>query len=46
MPDCEPIPVITELKGKKYTEDNLNGVVSALKNVNTENVKQAMKNSL
>jgi len=46
MPNCEPIPVITELKGKEYTEDNLNGVVAALKNVNTENVKQAINNSL
>lgn len=45
MPDCEPIPVVTDLKGKEYTEEKLNGVVSALKNVNTENVKQAI-NSL
>lgn len=46
MPNCEPIPVVSELKGKEYTEDNLNGVVAALKNVNSENVKRAINNSL
>lgn len=46
MPNCEPIPVVSELKGKQYTEDNLNGIVSALKNVSSENVKQAINNSL
>lgn len=46
MPNCEPIPVVSELKGKEYTEDNLNGVVSALKNVNSDNVKRAINNSL
>lgn len=46
VPNCEPIPVVSELKGKAYTEDNLNGIVSALKNVNSENVKMAINNSL
>jgi lipoyltransferase 1 len=46
MPNCEPIPVVSELKGKAYTEDKLNGVVTALRNVSSENVKQAINNSL
>ncbi|KAG4072667.1 hypothetical protein HA402_004756 [Bradysia odoriphaga] len=46
MPNCEPIPVVSELKGKQYTEDKLNGVVAALRNVSSENVKHAINNSL
>lgn len=46
MPNCEPIPVVSELKGKEYSEDKLNGIVSALRNVSSENVKQAINNSL
>jgi len=44
--NSEPIPVVSEMKGKAYTEDKLNRIVSALKNVNSENVKQAINNSL
>lgn len=46
MPNGEQIPVVTELRGKRYTEDKLNGVVLALKNVNSQNVKEAINNSL
>ncbi|XP_037024784.1 lipoyltransferase 1, mitochondrial [Bradysia coprophila] len=46
MPNCEPIPVVSELKGKEYTEEKLNGVVAALRNVSSENVKHAINNSL
>lgn len=46
VPNAEPIPIVSTLKGKPYTEDNLNGIVGALKGVSTENVKHAINNHL
>lgn len=42
IPNSEPIPVVSTLKGKPYTEDNLQGILAALKGVTTENVNYAM----
>lgn len=46
LPTTEEIQVVSTLKGQQYNEDNLNNVVEALKGVSTDNVKQAMNNSL
>ena len=45
LPNNEPIPVVSKLKGQEYTEDNLHGIIEALKGVKSENVKQAINNS-
>lgn len=45
MPNSESIPVVSSLKGQAYSEDNLNGIVAALKGVSSENVKQAINSS-
>ncbi|XP_055908993.1 lipoyltransferase 1, mitochondrial [Eupeodes corollae] len=42
MPTNEAVPIVSELQGKPYNEDNLQGILGALKMVSTENVKQAM----
>lgn len=46
LPNYEPIPVVTSLKGKPYTEDNLGYIITALKGVSTDNVRHVMNNSL
>uniref|UniRef100_A0A1B0GKE1 BPL/LPL catalytic domain-containing protein n=1 Tax=Lutzomyia longipalpis TaxID=7200 RepID=A0A1B0GKE1_LUTLO len=40
----EGIPVVSSLKGREYSDDNLNGIIVALKGVSAENVKLAMNN--
>ncbi|XP_063697080.1 lipoyl amidotransferase LIPT1, mitochondrial isoform X2 [Culicoides brevitarsis] len=35
IPNSEPIPVVSTLKGKPYTEDNLQGIIAALKDLST-----------
>ncbi|XP_055855040.1 lipoyltransferase 1, mitochondrial [Episyrphus balteatus] len=42
MPTNEVVPIVSELKDKPYNEDNLQGIIGALKMVSTDNVKQAM----
>lgn len=42
IPNSDPIPVVSTMKGKPYTEDNLHGIIAALKGVTTENVNLAM----
>ncbi|KRF99089.1 uncharacterized protein Dwil_GK17909, isoform D [Drosophila willistoni] len=47
LPQSEQrVPVVTPLQGKAYNEQNLNGIVAALKLVSTSNVKQAMNGSV
>ncbi|SPP74728.1 lipoyltransferase 1, mitochondrial [Drosophila guanche] len=41
----ETVPVVTPLQGKAYNEQNLNGIMGALKLVSASNVKQAMNGS-
>jgi lipoyltransferase 1 len=38
----ESIPIVSSLIGKPYDENNFAGIVSALKGVSSDNVKQAM----
>ncbi|KAH8384590.1 hypothetical protein KR093_001802 [Drosophila rubida] len=40
------VPVVTPLQGKAYNEQNLNGIIEALKMVSTSNVQQAMNGSI
>lgn len=42
MPNTDPIPVVSTMKGKPYNEDNFHGIVAALKGVSTANVEHAM----
>lgn len=42
MPNADPIPVVTTMKGKPYTEDHFHGIVAALKGASTANVEHAM----
>lgn len=42
LPNQEPIPVVTSMKGQPYTEDNFHGIVTALKGASTQNVEHAM----
>ncbi|XP_073813135.1 lipoyltransferase 1 [Musca autumnalis] len=42
MPSGERVPVVSQLQNKPYNEKNLNGIISALKLVSTDNVKQAI----
>ncbi|XP_020798318.1 lipoyltransferase 1, mitochondrial [Drosophila serrata] len=43
LPQSEQlVPVVTPLQGKPYNEENLNGILGALKLVNASNVKQAI----
>lgn len=42
MPSNEVVPIVCELKDKPYNEENLQGIIGALKMVSTDNVKQAM----
>ncbi|KAH8372807.1 hypothetical protein KR009_005168 [Drosophila setifemur] len=47
LPQSEQlVPVVTPLQGKPYNEENLNGILGALKLVNASNVKQAMNGSV
>lgn len=47
LPQSEQVvPVVTPLQGKPYNEENLNGIIGALKLVNASNVKQAMNGSV
>ncbi|EDX07318.1 lipoyltransferase 1, mitochondrial [Drosophila simulans] len=39
------VPVVTPLQGKPYNEENLNGILGALKLVSASNVKQAINGS-
>lgn len=41
----DAFPVVSSLKGKPYTEDNLSGIIDALKGVSTDNVRQAINGS-
>lgn len=45
MPTGERLPIVSQLQNKPYNENNLNGIIGALKLVSTDNVKQAI-NSL
>ncbi|KAM8713137.1 hypothetical protein ACLKA7_013450 [Drosophila subpalustris] len=40
------VPVVTPLQGQAYNEQNLNGIIDALKMVSTSNVQQAMNGSI
>lgn len=42
MPNNENIPIVSNLKGKQYTNDSLDGIVNALKGASTMNVERAM----
>lgn len=43
MPNSdEPIPIISNLKGKEYSSENLNGIIDALKGASADNIKHAM----
>lgn len=42
MPSGERVPVVSQLHNKPYNEKNLNGILSALKLVSTNNVQQAI----
>jgi len=42
MPNSERVPVVSALQHQPYNENNLNGIISALKLVSTDNVKQAI----
>ena len=42
MPSSERVPVVSALHQQPYNENNLNGIISALKLVSTDNVKQAI----
>uniref|UniRef100_U5ERZ9 Putative lipoate-protein ligase a n=1 Tax=Corethrella appendiculata TaxID=1370023 RepID=U5ERZ9_9DIPT len=42
LPNSEPIPVVSSVKCQPYNEDNLSGIVEALKGASTANVKYAM----
>uniref|UniRef100_A0A1I8NXJ0 BPL/LPL catalytic domain-containing protein n=1 Tax=Stomoxys calcitrans TaxID=35570 RepID=A0A1I8NXJ0_STOCA len=42
MPSGERVPVVSQLQNKPYNEKNLNNIISALKLVSTDNVKQAI----
>lgn len=47
LPQSEqPVPVVTPLQGQAYNEQNLNGIIEALKLVSTSNVQQAMNGSV
>lgn len=46
VPNAESIPVVTSLKGKPYTEENICTIAAALKGVSTEDVKHAINHSL
>ncbi|KAH8405152.1 hypothetical protein KR222_005441 [Zaprionus bogoriensis] len=47
LPQSEqPVPVVTPLQGQAYNEQNLNGIIDALKLVSTSNVQQAMNGSV
>lgn len=39
---ADEFAVVTSLKGQAYTEDNLNGILGALKGVSTAHVRQAI----
>ncbi|XP_017049479.1 lipoyltransferase 1, mitochondrial [Drosophila ficusphila] len=46
LPESEQlVPVVTPLQGKPYNEENLNGILGALKLVKASNVKQAINGS-
>lgn len=42
MPNSERVPVVSGLHQQPYNENNLNGIIGALKLVSTDNVKQAI----
>lgn len=42
---ADEFPVVTTLKGQAYSEDNMSGILDALKGVSTENVRQAINGS-
>ncbi|XP_037945753.1 lipoyltransferase 1, mitochondrial [Teleopsis dalmanni] len=42
MPNNEEVPVVSGLQNKPFNEKNLNGIITALKLVSTDNVKQAI----
>ncbi|XP_055372610.1 lipoyltransferase 1, mitochondrial-like [Condylostylus longicornis] len=42
LPKTEPIPVVSSLLSKPYSEENLHQIINALKLVSTANVKQAI----
>lgn len=47
LPQSEqPVPVVTPLQGQAYNEQNLKGIIDALKLVSTSNVQQAMNGSV
>lgn len=47
LPQSEQlVPVVTPLQGQAYNEQNLNGIIEALKLVSTSNVQQAMNGSV
>ncbi|XP_064536510.1 lipoyl amidotransferase LIPT1, mitochondrial [Drosophila montana] len=47
LPQSEQlVPVVTPLQGQAYNEQNLNGIMDALKLVSTSNMQQAMNGSI
>lgn len=42
MPNSGRVPVVSALLHQPYNENNLNGILGALKLVSTDNVKQAI----
>jgi lipoyltransferase 1 len=46
VPNGEPIPIVSSLKGKPYMEDSFDGIIGALKQASSEDVKHAMGSGL
>uniref|UniRef100_A0A182WZY6 BPL/LPL catalytic domain-containing protein n=1 Tax=Anopheles quadriannulatus TaxID=34691 RepID=A0A182WZY6_ANOQN len=42
LPNHEPIPVVSDMVGRAYSEDCFHGIAEALKGASTENMQQAM----
>lgn len=42
LPNHEPIPVVSDMIGRPYSEDCFHGIADALKGANTESMQQAM----
>jgi lipoyltransferase 1 len=42
IPNSDPIPVVTTMKGQPYSEDTFHGILEALKGASTQNVEHAM----
>jgi lipoyltransferase 1 len=46
VPNGDPIPIVSSLRGQAYMEDAFSGIVDALKQASSENIKQAIGSGL